>query len=104
MELMRTETAKRERKKALSQRHCKPGYEYNEIVGKCVLPYAAIAPNDQLNSLAETPSPAPSVEGPEMSTPNPTSSVDDAIRAEKIKRKSAGAQKIAQASKMISIE
>jgi hypothetical protein len=44
------------------------------------------------------------MDGPEMSTPSATSVVDDAIRAEKSKRKSAGAQKTAQASMGKSIE
>lgn len=92
IELMRTETAKRERKKALSQQRCKPGYEYNEVIGRCVLPFGV---------KAETPGPAPLLDGPEMSTPSFTSSVDDAIRAEKYKRKSASAQKTAQASKVL---
>lgn len=29
---------KRERQQALNKRHCEPGYQYNEVLGKCLLP------------------------------------------------------------------
>ena len=91
MELARRQEAKRNRQQELNKRHCKPGYEYNEVIGKCVLPYAAIERN-----LSD--GPAPSSDGPmETGTPTSTSTVDEAIRAEKNKRR-AGAQKTAPMS------
>ena len=80
--------ARERRKRALSREMCKPGYEYNEVTGKCVLPYAAVGP-------------APSKDGPDAteepgSTPNASiEPTEDAISAEKNKRR-AKAQKVAQ--------
>ena len=86
----------RARKSELSKRNCKPGYEYNEVTGKCVLPYAAVMRDKGLQAAG----PAPSIDGPskDMSTPTSTTPMDDAIRAEKNKRMGAKAQKMAQAS------
>ena len=89
---------KRERQSELNKRNCKPGYEYNEVTGKCVLPYAAVMRDEGL----QTAGPAPSIDGPnkDMGTPKITTPMDDAIRAEKNKRMGAKAQKMAQASGM----
>ena len=86
----------RERQKELDRRNCKPGYQYNELLGKCVPPYSAVIRDKGLQAAG----PAPSIDGPskDTSTPTSTTPMDDAIRAEKNKRMSAKAQKTAQAS------
>ena len=101
-DLMRQETYKRERKKELSRQNCRTGYEYNEVTGKCVLPYAAVERDRGLQSADLLNGPASSLDDPmktETSTPRTTIVPDDAISAEKNKRLSAKAQKSAQASK-----
>tara|TARA_B100001769_G_scaffold134308_1_gene105094 strand:+ start:471 stop:803 length:333 start_codon:yes stop_codon:yes gene_type:complete len=80
--------AREKRKRALSREICKPGWEWNEAIGKCVLPYAAVGPAPSMDGPGST-------EEPE-STPNASiEPTEDAIGAEKNKRR-AKAQKSAQ--------
>lgn len=91
MELARRQEMKRSRQEKLDKHYCRPGYQWNEVIGKCVLPYAAVE-----RELSDGPAPSP--EGPmDTGTPTSTSTVDEAIRAEKNKRR-ATAQKTAPMS------
>lgn len=75
---------KRERQQQLNKRHCEPGYTYNEVLGKCLLPEGVkIVPDDG----ADPPSPENALNAP--TSHNTTVSADQKISQEYAKRMSA---------------
>ena len=85
---------KRERQKALNERHCEPGYTYNEVLGKCLLPEGVRIVPEEPEALQEAKKRQSNPASPEnaLNAPqshNTTVSADAKISQEYAKRMSA---------------